>query len=251
MASKELNMIYHFGKYLLLIKSLFTKPEKSSVYFKSLLNEMSSMGVGSLGIVSIVAVFMGAVTTVQTAYQLTNPFIPLSIIGAIVSDSSILALGPTLTCLVLAGKIGSNIASEIGTMRVSEQIDALETMGINSAGFLILPKLIAAVIVIPLLIIVAIFLSIYGGMVVGEWSGYITSDDFIAGARDSFRPFTIFFAMLKSVVFAFLISTVSAYQGFITNGGALEVGKASTKAVVYSCILILISYYILAEVILK
>lgn len=244
-------MIYHFGNYLILLKSLFTRPEKVNIYLRSTLNEMSNMGVGSMGIVAIVALFMGAVTTVQTAFQLTNPFIPLSIIGAIVSDSSILALGPTLTCLVLAGKIGSNIASEIGTMRVSEQIDALEIMGINPAGYLILPKLIAAVIVIPLLIIIAIFLSIYGGMLVGEWSGYITYDDFIMGARNSFRPFTVFFAMLKSVVFAFLISTVSAYQGFITHGGALEVGKASTKAVVYSCILILFFDYVLAEVILK
>ncbi|PCH66769.1 MAG: ABC transporter permease [Bacteroidetes bacterium] len=244
-------MFYHFGRYLLLLKSLFTKPEKASIYWKAIISEMNSMGVGSLGIVALVALFMGAVTTVQTAYQLTNPFIPVSIIGSIVSDSSILALGPTLTCLVLSGKIGSSIASQIGTMRVSEQIDALEIMGINSAGYLILPKLIAAVIVIPLLIIIAIFLSTYGGMMVGAWSGYLSTEDFMMGAMNSFRPFTVVFAMIKTVCFAFIIASVSAYFGYYTQGGSLEVGKASTKAVVYSCILVLVSDYLLAELILK
>lgn len=211
---------------------------------------MNSIGVGSLGIVVIISVFVGAVTAVQTAYQLVSGLVPKSVIGTIVSDSTILELAPTITSLVLAGKIGSSIASEIGTMRVSEQIDALEIMGINSSGYLVLPKIIAGVIMIPMLIIIAMFLGIYGGMMAGDLAGILTTSDFIKGARSTFKGYTLFFSMVKSVTYAYIITSVSAYHGYFTHGGALEVGQASTKAVVYSAVLILFSDYLLAQIFL-
>lgn len=229
---------------------MFYKPERFIIYVKRVFQEMNNIGIGSLPIVAIISVFIGAVTTVQTAYQLVSGLISKSVIGQIVSDSSILELAPTITCLVLAGKVGSHIASEIGTMRVSEQIDALDVMGINAAGYLAMPKIIAGVLMIPLLNIIAIFLSIYGGYMAGELSGILTHDQFIEGARSSFRGYTVFFSIVKSFTFAFIITSISSYQGYYTQGGALEVGEASTKAVVYSAVMILFADYILAEIML-
>lgn len=245
-----MRFFFHFGRYLLLLKQMFKKPENTRVYFDELFRQMVSIGINSMGIVVIISVFMGAVTTVQTAYQLVSGLVSKTIIGAIVSDSSILELGPTITSLVLAGKVGSSIASEIGTMRVSEQIDALEIMGVNAAGFLISPKILAAVITIPMLIILAISLSIGGGIFVGDLTGILSSQQFIEGARSSFLPFNLFFSLTKAFTFAFIISSVSAYQGYYTDGGSLEVGQASTRAVVFSCILILLSDYLLAQLLL-
>lgn len=245
-----MKFFFHFGKYLMLVKSLFVKPEKFHLYWKETLRQMVEIGIGSLGIVAIISLFLGAVTTVQTAYQLVSPLIPIYIIGSIVSDSTILELAPTITCLVLAGKIGSNIASELGTMRISEQIDALEIMGVNTSAFLIAPKILAAIFVIPLLVIVSGLLSIYGGQFVGNLTGIISSDDFIFGARDTFKGFNVFFSLVKAFTYAFIITSVSSYQGFYVQGGALEIGKASTRSVVYSCILILFSDYLLAELLL-
>ena len=235
---------------MLLLKALFVKPEKFSVYWNEITREMMSTGIGSLGIVCIISVFLGAVTTVQTAFQLVSDIIPLSVIGQITRDSTILELSPTIVSIVLAGKIGSSIASQIGTMRVTEQIDALEIMGINAPGYLILPKLIAGVIMIPMLVIVAIFLSISGGYLAGSASGAVTAAEFIQGLTTDFIPFTVVVAMVKALIFAFIITTVSSFQGYYTDGGALEVGKSSTKAVVVSCIAILISDYIIAQLLL-
>ncbi len=244
-------MIFHrFGEYLLLIYHSFRKPEKLSVYSRMLFAEMNKIGVESIPIVFIVSVFMGAVTTVQTAYQLVSALIPPSVIGAVVSESTILELSPTITSLVLAGKIGSSIASELGTMRVSEQIDALEVMGINSPTYLILPKIIAAVIMFPLLVIISIFLSISGGMVAGHIADIVTADQFMMGAREIFKPYTLFFALMKACTFAFLISSIASYQGFYASGGALGVGRCSTRAVVYSSVAILFFDYVLAKVML-
>lgn len=243
-------LFYHFGKYILMLKSVFRKPEKFSIYKNEIFREMVSIGLGSLGIISIISVFIGGVTTVQTAFQLISDFIPKSIIGGITRDSTILELSPTVCSLVLAGKIGSSIASEIGTMRVTEQIDALEIMGINAPGYLILPKLLGGVIMIPLLVVIAIFLSITGGYVSGVASGALTASEFIQGLTTGFVPFIFLVAMIKALIFAFIITTVSAYQGFYTKGGALEVGQSSTKAVVISCIAILISDYLIAQLLL-
>lgn len=245
-------MIFHpLGKYILLLKAVFRKPEKWNIYRKEIFKETSEIGVGSLGIIAIISLFLGAVTTVQTAFQLVSDLIPKSVIGGIVRDSSILELSPTISALVLAGKVGSSVASQIGTMRVTEQIDALEIMGINSPGFLILPKILGAIITVPLLVIISISLCIFGGYLAGSLSGAVTSQDFITGLKTGFDSFIITVSMVKSVIFAFIITSVSAYQGFYTEGGALEVGQSSTKAVVISCIAILFSDYVVAQLLLK
>lgn len=244
-------MIFHpLGKYILLLKATFRKPEKWNIYRKEIFHEMASIGVGSLGIVAIISVFLGAVTTVQTAFQLVSDFIPRSVIGMIIRDSSVLELSPTISAIVLAGKVGSSISSQIGTMRVTEQIDALEIMGINSPGYLILPKIIGAVTTMPLLVIISIALSIFGGYLAGTLSGAVTAQDYITGITTDFIPFTFTVSMVKAVIFAFIITTVSAYQGFYTTGGALEVGQSSTKAVVISCIAILFADYVIAQLLL-
>lgn len=245
-----MRLFYEFGRYLLFLKSMFSKPEKFKVYVKRTLDEMYNIGIGSLPIVAIIAFFVGAVTTIQTAYQLVSGLIQNSIIGSIVAESTILELGPTITCLVLAGKVGSHIASELGTMRVSEQIDALEVMGINSIAYLALPKILAALIMIPCLIIVADFLSIYGGYLAGGWSGILSHEEFLYGARDAFRPKTLWFSLFKTFTFAFIITSISSYEGFYTKGGALEVGESSTRAVVRSCVALLFADYLLAQLFL-
>lgn len=240
----------HFGSYLLFLKRMVTRPEKLWVYWERTLLEMKNIGAGSLAIVAIIAIFQGAVTTLQIAYQLVSPLVANPVIGSIVSDSSMLELAPTITCLVLAGKVGSHIASEIGTMKVSEQIDALEIMGINAPAFVALPKIIAGVVMVPCLIVISIFLSNVGGIFAGNASGILTPSEFIQGARESFLPFNLAFSLIKAFVYAFIITSVSSYHGYKTEGGALEVGYSSTRAVVYSAVLILFSDYLLTQLLL-
>jgi phospholipid/cholesterol/gamma-HCH transport system permease protein len=175
----------------------------------------------------------------------------MSVIGQIVSDSTILELSPTIMSLVLAGKVGSHVASEIGTMKVTEQIDALDVMGINASGYLVMPKIIAAMLMFPLLNIVSMVLSIWGGITAGNLSGILTQAQFMEGARETFSGFVVFFSILKVFTFAFIITSISAYQGYFTKGGALEVGASSTRAVVFSCVMILVADYILAQLLLK
>jgi len=239
-----------FGKYLILLGSLFTNRERFNVYVKRIVDEAILIGIDSVFIVVIVSTFIGAVTAVQTAYNLVSPLIPLYIIGTIVRDMTVLELAPTITCVVLAGKVGSNIAGGLGTMRITEQVDALEVMGINSASYLILPKIIAAILTFPLLVIIAAFLSIYGGYLAGVLTGVITEKEYIYGIRYQFSGYNITFAIIKSLVFAFLISSISSYQGFYTKGGALEVGQSSTQAVTNSCIAVLCADYLLAQLLL-
>lgn len=232
------------------MKGLFVKPEKFIVYYRQVMHELVSIGVGALGIVALTSVFMGAVITLQSAYNLVNPMVPLYAVGIVARDSIILEFSPTIIMLVLAGKIGSSIASEIGTMRVTEQIDALEIMGINSSGYLTLPKIVAGLLICPFVVIISMFLGIIGGWIAGDMSGIVPSADYIRGIQDQFLPFNIVFALIKTLVFAYIITSVSAYHGFHTDGGALEVGQSSTKAVVYSSIFILIFDYILTQLIL-
>lgn len=227
-----------------------TRPEKFSIYWKQLVRELDNFGYGSLGIVALTSVFMGAVITIQTIYNLVNPLVPLTAVGVVARDSIIIEFSPTMMSLVLAGKIGSSIASEIGTMRVTEQIDALEIMGINSSAYLVLPKVLAAILIFPFVVVISMFLGIFGGWLGGTLAGVISSADYIKGLQDTFVPFNITFALIKTVTFAYLITTVSAYQGYFTQGGALEVGKSSTNAVVYSSILILVFDYMLTQLIL-
>ncbi len=245
-----MKLFYQFGKYILFLKGMFAKPEKVGVYIDRTITEMNNIGIGSLTIVVIIAVFQGAVTTLQIAYQLISPLVAKPVIGSIVSDSSMLELAPTITCLVLAGKVGSHIASEIGTMRVYEQVDALEVMGINSSGFLALPKIVAGLIMIPLLVIISIFLSNVGGVIAGEASGILTSEEFLQGARESFLPYNLVFSLVKAFTYAFIITSVSSFHGYYTEGGALEVGHSSTKAVVYSAVAILFADYLLTQIML-
>jgi phospholipid/cholesterol/gamma-HCH transport system permease protein len=238
------------GKYFIFLGSLFGKGEKLSVYWRRFIEESVGIGVSSIFIVAIVSTFIGAVSCIQTAYNLVSPIIPVSTVALIVRDMQLLELAPTITCIVLAGKVGSNIASELGTMRITEQIDALEVMGINSSSYLVLPKVLAAMFTFPMLVIFAAFLGIFGGYLAGTLTGVITEKDFLNGIRDSFVPYNIFFMLVKPFVFGFLIATISSYQGFFTTGGALEVGKSSTQAVTNSCISILIADYLLAQLLL-
>jgi phospholipid/cholesterol/gamma-HCH transport system permease protein len=239
------------GKYLLMIKGMFSKPENWKMYWKEFMHQCSEIGMGSLWIVVIISVFMGAVSTVQTAYQLTNPLIPKYTIAQVVRDTVILEFAPTLVSIVLAGVVGSKIAGELGNMRVSEQIDALEIMGINTKAYLVLPKIVAALVVIPMLVVLAAMLGIWGGKLAGTMSGIISSDEFNKGLLDGFLPYNVFFAMAKAYTFAFLISSIPAYYGYNVKGGALEIGRASTKAVVVTCVAVLFADYFLAAILLK
>lgn len=238
------------GRYLLMIKGMFSRPENAKMYWKELVHQCTQIGVGSLGIVAIISIFIGAVSTIQTAYQLVSPLIPTSTIAQIVRDTVVLEFAPTLVSIVLAGVAGSRIASELGNMRVSEQIDALEIMGINTKSYLIMPKVIAALLMIPLLVVLAMALGIWGGRMAGVLSGIIDGYTFDKGVKEFFVPYTVKFALIKAYVFAFIISSIPAFYGYYVKGGALEIGKASTKAVVVSCILILFADYILSALLL-
>lgn len=229
---------------------MFTKPENFKVYWKELMHQCSDIGIGSLGIVVIISIFMGAVSTLQTAYQLVSPIIPRSTIAQIVRDTVILEFAPTLVCIVLAGVVGSKIASELGNMRVSEQIDALEIMGINTKAYLIMPKVLAALITIPMLVVLSAALGIWGGRFAGVQTGTLSAYEFDQGLLNSFVPFNVTFALVKAYTFAFIISTIPAFYGYYVQGGALEIGRSSTKAVVISCIMILFADYLLAALLL-
>jgi phospholipid/cholesterol/gamma-HCH transport system permease protein len=230
---------------------VFAKPEKHSVYYKETLKEIQKQGIDSMGIVAIVSVFMGAVITIQTAYNIENPLLPTYLIGLGARDSIILEFSSTIVALILAGKIGSNIASEIGTMRVTEQIDALEIMGVNSASYLILPKIVASVIFAPFLTLLSMIVGITGGWLAGIAAGVVTTENYIYGIQYAFVPYYITYSVIKIVVFVFLITTISAFHGYYTSGGSLEVGKSSTKAVVRSSIFILLFNVILTQLLLS
>lgn len=243
-------MFYSFGKYLLLLRLSFRRPEKFKVYWNELMLEMSSIGIGSIGIISIISVFIGAATTIQVAFQLSSPLVSRSIAGTVSRDSNILEFSPTISALVLAGRVGSSIASQIGTMRVTEQIDALEIMGVNAPGYLIAPKVLAGLTMFPLLVIIAILLSISGGYIACLASSDVSPTDYLIGLHDGFNPLTIKVALVKATVFGFLITSICAYQGFYTSGGALEVGQSATKGVVYSCVMVLFADLVITRLML-
>ncbi len=245
-----LSIFFHIGKYFLLLGRIFKKPDNRKLYWKQILFEMVSLGLGSLGLIAVISLFMGAVVTIQTVAAIDSPLIPLYTVGFATRQSFILELAPTVMCLILAGKIGSNISSEIGTMRISEQIDALEIMGVNSASYLIFPKIIAALFTIPIIIIYSMFLGIIGGWIVGLYSSNLTVNDYIFGLRWNFNLFHVAYALIKTLFFAFIITSIPAYHGYYTRGGSLEIGRSSTKSVVYSSILILIVNYILTQLLL-
>lgn len=225
-------------------------PEKKSYFRSQLYAEMHSLGLESLGIVAIISVFMGAVVAMQTAYNIDSPLIPRYTVGYITRSTIVLEFSPTIVSLILAGKVGSRIAGEIGTMKVTEQIDALEVMGINSASFLILPKIVAFMLMLPILIVFSMSLGIVGGYLVAYITDIVSVDTFLYGVKSFFRPFEIYYALIKSIFFSFLITSISGYFGYRVNGGALEVGRASTKAVVQSSIMIILCNLLLTQILL-
>ncbi|MEY2964086.1 MAG: hypothetical protein RL754_1347 [Bacteroidota bacterium] len=247
------NFFAGIGAYAVLMTKVFRRPDRWKMFYRSLIKEINILGVDSIGIVVILSVFMGAVVTIQTAFQLSDdPLIPTYYIAMATRESITLEFSPTVVSLILAGKVGSNIASSIGTMRVSEQIDALEVMGINSANFLILPRIVAQLIFNPVLVTISLFLGLWGGAMAGDLLGLVPFEESIMGYQLEFIPFeNVFYALIKSVAFAFIIGSVSAYCGYTVKGGAVEVGIASTNAVVRACLAIIFANYILTDLMLN
>lgn len=241
----------HVGKFSLLMVRVFKKPEKNSIYWKQLILEIDKLGIQSIGIVSVISVFMGGIITLQLTYNMVSPLMPDYIIGLGNRDTLILEFSSTVLSLMMAGKIGSNIATEIGSMRVTEQIDSMEIMGVNSASYLILPKIIAVVFMCPFLYIISVACGLFGGLITGPMSGSITVVTYLNGIRTLFVPFYVTFSIIKIIVFGFLIATVPAYLGYYVQGGALEVGRASTRSVVSTSILILFFDLVLTQLLFK
>ncbi len=239
------------GNYFLLMYRVFSKPERSRIYWQQLLLEIEKLGIHSVGIVAIISVFMGGIITLQLTYNMSSPLLPTYLIGLGNRDTLILEFSCTILSLMLAGKVGSNIASEIGSMRVTEQIDSLELMGVNSASYLILPKVIAVVFMSPVLFILSVFCGIIGGLIAGPVTGVVTVAEYMGGIRTLFIPYYVTFSMIKTLAFGFLIATVASYQGYNVQGGALEVGRASTRAVVNTSILILFFDLVLTQLLFK
>ena len=238
--------LYHFGKYLLFMNQVLSRPENMRMYFKELVRQMYDIGIGSLVIVMLLSVFFGAVTAIQFYYQIGGTMIPNYYIGYIVRDMALIELAPTFTCMLLAGKVGSNIASEIGGMRQKEHIDAMEIMGINTASYLVMPRMLASVMVVPMLVSFSAAVSIIGGYVACVWANLFTHNEYVQGLHSFFEPYNVFIMFVKAFVFGFVLTTVASYQGYFVKGGSIELGKASTKAVVYANLLILLSDYLIA-----
>ena len=244
-----LKLLKDLGQYFIMMKKVMSKPEKFKVFWKQLLLEIEKVGINSIGIVLFISFFVGGVVSIQTAINMSSPLLPKYLVGLASRDSLILEFAPTMLSLILAGKVGSSIASELGSMRVSEQIDALEIMGVNSASFLILPKIIATIFFFPFLVIISMGIGMVGAWI-GGLSVDVTTADFLSGLKYDFNPFYVTYSLIKTVVFAFIIASVSSYFGYFTKGGSIAVGESSTKAVVYSSILILVFNFILTNLLL-
>jgi phospholipid/cholesterol/gamma-HCH transport system permease protein len=238
------------GRYGQLLSQAFATLGDVRSYWKNFVQQMISIGIESIPIIALAAAFSGMVTTVQTAYQMVSPIVPKTIIGAIVVPSMILELAAVVTGFILAGRVGARIAAELGTMRVTEQIDALETMGLNSTGYLIVPRVLAGIVMFPCLYLIASFVGIAGGASVGHMMGLISINEFMEGARLFFKPFDPVFGIIKSIVFGFTITSISCYVGYNTRGGAEGVGRSTTQAAVSSCIFLLVADLLLAVTLL-
>jgi len=238
------------GRYFLMLKEVFNKPTKWSVMRNLIFKEVDDLIIDSLGIVSFISFFVGGVVAIQTALNLTNPLIPKYLIGFATRQSVILEFAPTFISIIMAGKMGSFITSSIGTMRVTEQIDALEVMGVNSLNYLVFPKIIASLLY-PFVIGISMFLGILGGWIAGVYGGFATADEFIQGLQSEFIPFHIVYAFIKTILFAFLLSTIPSFHGYYMKGGALEVGKASTVSFVWTSVMIILVNYILTQLLLS
>jgi len=247
-----MNLFEHIGRYFVMLRSVFSKPEKGKVFRKMFFHEINEIVINSIPLVAFLSIFMGGVIALQTAANMESPLLPDYTIGYITRSSTVLEFSPTIISLILAGKVGSNIASEIGTMRVTEQIDALEIMGVNSIGYLMLPKILAMTFFFPFVVIISMVLSITGGWVAGVQSGLYSTETYLVGIRYAWEAdqFYIVYALIKTTVFGFLITSIASYYGYYTRGGALEVGRSSTKAVVAASVAILLANYILTQLFL-
>ncbi len=237
------------GGYAIMVFDLFKKPTKWRIMKNLILKEIDELIFGSLGIIVFISFFIGAVVSIQTAMNLTSDFIPKNLIGFATRQSIILEFAPTFCSIIMAGKVGSFITSSIGTMRVTEQIDALEVMGVNALNYLVFPKIIAMMLY-PFIIAVSMYVGIFGGWFAGVFGGFITSADFVEGVTIDFIPFHVTYSFIKTFVFAFLLATIPSYHGFYMKGGALEVGKASTTSFVWTSVVIIITNYILTQLLL-
>ena len=237
------------GKYFLMLKEIFKKPTKWSVMRGLIFKEIDDLIIGSLGIVAFISFFVGGVVAIQTALNLNNALIPKYLVGFATRQSVILEFAPTFISIVMAGKMGSFITSSIGTMRVTEQIDALEVMGVNALNYLVFPKLVASFLY-PFLIGISMFLGIFGGWLASVYGGFCTSTDFIEGLQREFIPFHVVYSFIKTAIFGFLLATIPSFHGFYMRGGALEVGKASTVAFVWTSVVIILLNYILTQLLL-
>ncbi len=246
-----MQILHHIGSYFLLMKKSLSRPEKPSILYRQIMKEIEKVGIDSFPIVVIISLFVGAVITIQTSFNIESPLLPDYLVGLTVRDSLLLEFSSTMVALILAGKVGSSIASELGMMRVTEQIDALEVMGINSASYLILPKMIAAAFFFPILCLLSMIVGIAGGYIACIVGNVIPPSDYLIGIQYAFQPYYIWYAMTKVVFYALIITSISSYLGYNVEGGAIEVGKASTKSVVQSSVLILMANLILTRLILQ
>ena len=245
-----LKIFEQIGRYFILMGKVFSRPEKRSIYRRRIIYEMEALGLNSIGLTAIISIFIGAVITLQMSINLESPFIPRYIIGYATRETMILEFSSTVVALILAGKVGSSIASEIGTMRITEQIDALEIMGVNTASYLILPKIVASVFFFPFLTILSILIGVIGGYLISVLTGIMIPDDYVQGLLYDFRIYSIIYTLIKMAFFAFIITSISAFFGYYAKGNSLEVGVASTKAVVASSIVIMIFNLILTQILL-
>ena len=245
-----MKFLYKLGSYLIFIRKAFSRPEKRSVYTKEVIVEFEKLGLNSIVLVVIISFFIGAVLTLQTAYNMQSPLLPRYLIGYLTRETMLLEFSSTIVSLILAGKIGSNIASEIGSMRITEQIEALETMGVNSVSYLVGPKILASLVINPILYIFSVFIGILGGIISGLISGVVNFEDFVYGLHFSFNPNYVTYSIVKTLFFAIIFTSIPAFYGYYVQGGAREVGKAGTKAVVDSSIAILTANLVLTQIML-
>ena len=229
---------------------VFRLPDRSRMFWQQYSRELEKQGLQSLPIVIVISLFIGAILTIQAKTNTENPFLPKYIVGLLTRETLLLEFSSTILCLILAGKVGSNIASEIGSMRITEQIDAMEIMGVNSANYLILPKILAFMTMMPMLVILSTAIGLIGGWSVGAFTDIITVADYLVGVQYAFNPYFVWYGIIKSLFFAYVITSLSAYYGYMVRGGALEVGKASTNAVVNSNIIILLLDLVLSRLLL-
>ena len=244
-----MKILHHIGEYILMLRLVFIKPTKGKVMRKLIFKDIQDLIIGSLGIVAFLSFFVGGVVSIQTALNIENPLIPKNLVGFATRQSVILEFAPTFMSIILAGKVGSFITSSIGTMRVTEQIDALEVMGINSVNYLVFPKIVS-MLLLPIVINFSMFLGILGGYAATIYGGFSSSADFIEGIQLDFRPYHVVYAFIKTLVFAMVLATIPSYHGYYMKGGALEVGKAATVAFVWTSVVIIVLNYFITQMLL-